>query len=155
MTSEYSVFTGLMSLSFISHLWLNSWIINTLRNKLQIKTVITVTIAQWIVTAWVTLLQKWLVFIGLCRFINARRRVLQPTAAAAAVDMTALTAGDSPESSAAKRMKKMLQSEARSQYWSSPPPHAESVGYTSHAAAVEETHSLSTTPSSTVGHRFW
>jgi len=84
-----------------------------------------------------------------CRFINARRRVIQPAAAAAA-DIA--MAADNQESSAAKRMKTMLQSEARSQFWSAP-SHAMSVSYTSHAAAVEEAHSLSSTPSSTVRER--
>ena len=82
-----------------------------------------------------------------CRFINARRRVLQPAAAAAA-DVAMAT--DNQESSAAKRMKTMLESEARSQFWLAP-PRATSVGYTSHAAAAaEEPQSLSSTPSSTV-----
>jgi len=83
-----------------------------------------------------------------CRFINARRRVVQPSAAAAATDVPA----DSHKSSAAKHMKSVLQREDRSQFWS----HATSVSYTGHtaaaaaAAAVEEAHSLSSTPSSTV-----
>ena len=76
-----------------------------------------------------------------CRFINARRHVVQPAAAAAD--------DDNHESSAAKRMRTMLQREARSQFWS-PPPHATSVGYTSQAPAAEDAHSLSSTPSSTV-----
>ena len=78
-----------------------------------------------------------------CRFINARRRVIQPAAAADA-------AADNHESSAAKRMKTMLQREARSQFWS-PPPHATSVSYTSQAVE-EEAHSLSSTSSSTVSY---
>jgi len=91
-----------------------------------------------------------------CRFINARRHVIQPAASAAA-DLVAAAAADNQESSAAKRMRSMLQSEAhmlqteaRLQFWSPPPPHATSVSYMSHAAAVDEAHSLSSTPSSTV-----
>jgi len=85
------------------------------------------------------------------RFINARRRVLQPIAAAATAAANLPT--DSHESSAAKRMKTMLQSENLSQFWS-PMPRATSVGYSGHpaaaAAAMDEAHSLSSTPSSTV-----
>ena len=94
------------------------------------------------------MLVSWTNEVVYCRFINARRRVIQPAAAAAA-DIA--IESDNQESSAAKRMKTMLQSEAaRSQFWSLAPPHAMSVSYASHAAAVEEAHSLSSTPSSTV-----
>ena len=82
------------------------------------------------------------------RFINARRRIVQPAAAAAAA---ADTAADNHESSAAKRMKTMLQREARSQFWSAP-SHATSVGYTSQTAAAAADEALSSTPSSTVSY---
>jgi len=88
-----------------------------------------------------------------CRFINARRRIVQPAAAAAAA--AADTASDNHESSAAKRMKTMLQREARSQFWTAP-LHATSVGYSSQTAetavAADEVHSLSSAPSSTVSY---
>ena len=85
------------------------------------------------------------------RFINARRRLIQQPA------VSADAAADNEDSSAAKRMKTMLQREAQSQFWL-PPPHATSVSYTSQppasasaaAAAIEEARSLSSTPSSTV-----
>ena len=78
-----------------------------------------------------------------CRFINARRHVVQPATDAAAVAVATEAAADNHESSSATHMKSVLQTEDRSQFWS----HAESVSRT---AVVEEAHSLSSTPSSTV-----
>lgn len=59
---------------------------------------------------------------------------------------------DSQQLSAAKRMKTMGQREVQSPYWTPTPP-VTSVSYTGQsaaAAAIEEAHSLSSTPSSTV-----